>query len=297
MDYREINIKDINFAILENPEAWEKYSSFSNDFLTKYNFKSVLWNIFNFNNLGNSCNWIDQKYGNLMLNSTTNNIPDIVTIEYQTPLKNGWIYQNRRFERQVLNFELEVSAPNIEKLEKEIQLMKQSFNQGWRVYKKYNWQISFLDVILKDFEVSELKNSGTNIKITFESLVPFFISENFWVKNFENITEKFKSTIIISDSDIEPPFLTILQINNWNCRKIILNNNWYEIEINNEFNFGDIIIFDWKKLSVTKNWKEILYFWEFSDFKIWEPNNISLNFEEWNLTNYNLYFLYDKIIL
>ena len=290
-------INDIEFIWVF--QIWETISSFDTEIKTKYSYKSDLWVIFNFNTIWNFCWERNQIYWNLMLNSNPNNIPEISTIEYQSPLKNWWFYQNKRFDKQEINFDLEIVSNNIENLEKEIQLMKQVFSSSGKIFKKYNKHFCYLDVILKEFSVWVLKNSGTEIKITFESLAPFWISDSKASKIFENQTTKIDTTIMINDSDYSPEYTTIIQVWNitWNINKFSFSLNWFEVEINENIRSWSIIVFDWKELKVTLDWFEVLYFWEFSEIPVWKPCQIKINYSGGNILNYNLYILYDKIIL
>lgn len=294
-----INHSSVNHTgFLWELTQWVTATSFSDIFFTKYGFKSHLGIIYNFHTRGHYCSWNNQKYGNLLVTSNLHDVPDIQTTEYQTPLKNWWKYQNRRFEKQVINFQLELSAGSIQALEKEIQSMKQAFNSGGKICKKYNNKVYYLSVVLKEFTVWDLKNSGTDIRIVFESLDPFWVQEDLGAKFFENMSGNMNGSIVVYDSDIDTPYTAILQAINitgvWGIKFII---DEYAIEIPEAIHSWDLIVFDGKNMVVEKNGQEIFYLWEFVTLPILRPCSVELVSSSGTLQNYSLHILYDKIIL
>ena len=301
INYRIFNDNPLNDPLfIWDFTIWETISSFSNEIFTKYSFKSDFWSIFNFNTIADFCKpGKNQIYWNILISANFNNIPEIWVKEYQTPLKNGWILQNRRFEKQVIELELEIVSNNITNLEKEIQLMKQTFNNPWKLYKKYNWDISYLDVFLTSFTVWPLKYHWTEVKIKFESLSPFWTSETVVTKSFENQNSRLNATVMIIDSDYSSEFQAILQVWNisWSINKIILSIDEYELEINENITANIVIVFDWKNYEITVNWTPVIYLWEFIEIPVWRPCKVKIDYWDWNILNYNFYVLYDKIVL
>ncbi|ATU04914.1 hypothetical protein BKN14_00450 [Candidatus Gracilibacteria bacterium HOT-871] len=301
INYRIFNDNPLNDPLfIGDFTIGETISSFSNEILTKYSFKSDFGSIFNFNTIADFCKpEKNQIYGNILISANFNNIPEIGVKEYQTPLKNGGILQNRRFEKQVIELELEIVSNNITNLEKEIQLMKQTFNNPGKLYKKYNGDISYLDVFLTSFTVGPLKYHGTEVKIKFESLSPFWTSETVVTKSFENQNSRLNATVMIIDSDYSSEFQAILQVGNisGSINKIILSIDGYELEINENIIANSVIVFDGKNYEITVNGTPVIYLGEFIEIPVGRPCKVKIDYGDGNILNYNFYVLYDKIVL
>lgn len=296
-----INDIDINWIKISSKKSRkESKSSFSDTSLTKYSHVSNYWLVYNFNSVADMCEWMNQTYWNALTEHNLNDAPQISVVEYESPLKNWWIIQNRRFDRYVFKLKVTVYADSIEDLEKEIQMMKVYFNWEWKLRKKYNWMMCEIWVELTDFKLGEMQISGTECEIEFLSLDPFWVDQKTKHQAFENMTEFIDWTLVISDSDFEPILTTIIQMweVTWTIDNLKLEYNWYEIEVA-DVNIPSwaVIVFDGKKWTVTVNWVEKFYLWEFFEFPLKKPAHMSFSFGSWTVDKYSMYILYDKIVL
>lgn len=288
-------INSVEFiGTLQNEEI---ITSFWNTILWKYAYLSDYWYIFNFNTI--LCT--KQTYWNYLSDKNFDDMANIEISKYDNSLKNGWVIQRKRASETIINLKMTITSNNITNLEKEIRQIKSIFNWKWKLYKKEFDRELILDVTLAEaIKVWEKLLVGTELDISFLSVSPFWKTKNWISINYESQTIPLVWTLTITDSDDPTPLKTIVQI--WNITGLVntlfLNLNDYIIEINQTINKGDIITFDWVKEKVYVNWSEVFYKWIFNDFPINTPANIWFNYSWWwNIDNYNLYVLYDKIAL
>lgn len=274
----------------------ESVSSFWVEITSKYAFLSKTWQIFNFNTF---CRW--QKYWNFVRDQDFENMADIEVSSYQSPLRNWGILQSRRFSQKIFNIKMTITSDNIENLEKEIQQIKSIFNRWGQLYKKHHNRESIVNVVLSEpIKVWPMRLIWTDLDISFLSLDPFWKNQIWTTKFFENQTWPLDTTLIINDSDDKVEITWIVQIGSVTgvIDRIELTLNDYTVSINHEIISWDIIEFDTKNRTVKVNSEKVFFEWEFEDFPIWIAGSVKMNYS-WSGTidSYNLYILYDKIVL
>ena len=290
----EINSSPINDVKYYWEINEENVSSFWVNINSKYAVVSDLGHVFNFSTI------CKQKYWNYINSHNLEDLPSISISKYETPLRNWWIIQNKRFDDFVFNISITITSNNIENLEQELRDIKTIFNSKFRLYKQNNSKDNYINVVLTDFSIWNKLLSWTDIRMSFLTLDPFWIEWNWSTEFFESLSWELNTTLIINDSDYEVDLTTIIQIKEktWTVNQLFLELNWYEIEINQTLNVWDVIVFEWSKNKLYINWVETIYKWSILAFPILKPWTVKLTYSWWwSLDLYNMYILYDKISL
>lgn len=290
---------EINWAPINSSEfVWdittENVSSITSTIDSNYAIISNLWLVFNFYTI------LYQQYWNYISSHNLDDLANKSISKYNTPLSNWWIIQNTRFDDIIFNIDLTLTSNNLENLEKEISDIKRMFNSQIKLYKNTNNKESYIDIVLTDFQVWDVLISWTNINLSFISLNPFWKEWNWITKFFEGINWPLNTSLIINDSDYSVNLTTIIQLKTISddITSLTIELNWYSITFNHTCLENDIIIYDGNLDKLFINWNETRFKWNFLPFPILTPWSVKLSYTWWwSIDLYNMYILYDKIIL
>jgi len=267
----------------------------------QYSFVSDSFGAFNFNTMLWKCSWwVNRAYWNYLTEHNFDDIAQVDITEYDSPLINWWIIQNRRFTNRTFKVKMVIVSSSWNDLLLELQTIKKTFNSLWRLYRTAYNRSEYINVRLTSFNVWTKTIWWTEIDFEFYSVDPLWINTSAWTVNFEWLTSNFDWSFVVSDSDIEPNIRVLVQVLNitWVVTWLTLNLNWYEIKVTDTVSTWDIIVFDWKNNLVTINNSIIKYEWQYFPFPLWLPWILKLDTAwAWTMDNYAMYIIYDKQIM